>query len=82
MLRKSPGDAPGAPREVLGTIRSPLGRSRKALCLLFRSFLGGKSQLASGNCEMLENDVPLNSHAMFFGVFQGPKNETKKAPEE
>ena len=57
MLRKSPGAAPGAPGQVLGSYSESS---------LFWSFLGGKSRLASGNGEMLQNDDSLNDNATFL----------------
>ena len=66
MLRKSPGDAPGAPGEIPGSYSESSGDALGSSGPSFRSFLAGKSRLASGNGEMLENDDPHNENVIFL----------------
>ena len=67
MLRKSAGDAPGAPGEVPGNYSESSGEALGSSGPSFWSFLVGKSRLPSGNVEMLENDDPLLMKMLSFG---------------
>ena len=66
VLRRPPGDAPGAPGGVPGSYSEPSGEPPGAPGPSFWSCFGDQSRFRSGNGDMLENDDPLNGIAVFL----------------
>ena len=66
VLWRRPGDAPGAPEDVLGRFSAPSWEAQGVPRRSFWSCFESKSWFISRNGEMLENEELLNENAILW----------------